>query len=99
MPVAERSKARVYGRSLAGIAGSNPVGAMDGCTLFVLSGKGRCDWLITRPEKSYRLWCVLVYDIGTSEATRLKRLRVVNAGEKKKRRKKKNTAYIQTEYL
>ena len=26
VPVAERSKARVYGRSLAGIAGSNPVG-------------------------------------------------------------------------
>ena len=27
--VAERSKARVYGRSLAGIAGSNPAGRMD----------------------------------------------------------------------
>ena len=27
VPVAERSKARVYGRSLAGIAGSNPAGA------------------------------------------------------------------------
>ena len=29
IPVAERSKARVYGRSLAGIAGSNPSGGMD----------------------------------------------------------------------
>jgi ribosome-binding protein aMBF1 (putative translation factor) len=28
--VAERSKARVYGRSLDGIAGSNPAGGMDG---------------------------------------------------------------------
>ena len=29
--MAERSKARVYGRSLAGIAGLNPAGGMDGC--------------------------------------------------------------------
>jgi hypothetical protein len=29
--VAERSEARVCGRSLAGIARSNPVGAMDAC--------------------------------------------------------------------
>ena len=33
VPVAERSKARVYGRSLAGIAGSNTAGGMDGCPL------------------------------------------------------------------
>jgi len=24
----------------------------------VLSGRGLCDGLITRPEESYRLWCV-----------------------------------------
>jgi hypothetical protein len=29
--MAERSKARVYGRSLAGIAGSNLLGGMDIC--------------------------------------------------------------------
>jgi len=29
----------------------------------VLSGKGLCDKLITRPEKSYRLWCVVVCDL------------------------------------
>ena len=34
--MAERSKARVYGRSLAGIASSNPAGGMDGCPLSVL---------------------------------------------------------------
>ena len=34
--VAERSKARVYGRSHAGIAGSNPAGCMDVCLLLVL---------------------------------------------------------------
>ena len=33
VPVAERSRALVYGRSLAGIAGSNPAGGMDGCPL------------------------------------------------------------------
>jgi len=26
----------------------------------VLSGRGLCDALITRPEESYRLWCVVV---------------------------------------
>jgi len=32
----------------------------------VLSGRGLCDELITRPEESYRLWCVVVYDLETS---------------------------------
>jgi len=32
----------------------------------VLSGRGLCDELITRPEESYRLWCVVVFDIETS---------------------------------
>jgi len=32
----------------------------------VLSGRGLCDELITRPEESYRLWCVAVYDLETS---------------------------------
>jgi hypothetical protein len=27
-----------------------------------LSGKNLCDGLITRPEESYRLWCVVVCD-------------------------------------
>ena len=30
------------------------------CECFVLSGRGLCDGLITRPEASYRLWCVVV---------------------------------------
>jgi len=33
----------------------------------VLSGRGLCDELITRPEESYRLWCVVVYDLETSK--------------------------------
>jgi hypothetical protein len=28
------------------------------CECCVLSGRGLCDGLITRPEESYRLWCV-----------------------------------------
>jgi len=31
-----------------------------------LSGRGLCDELITRPEESYRLWCVVVCDHKTS---------------------------------
>ena len=29
----------------------------------MLSGRGLCDELITRPEESYRLWCVVVRDL------------------------------------
>jgi len=32
----------------------------------VLSGRGLCDELITRPEESYRLCCVVVCDVETS---------------------------------
>jgi len=33
------------------------------CECCVLSGRGLCDELITRPEESYRLWCVDVCDL------------------------------------
>jgi len=36
------------------------------CECRVLSGRGLCDELITRPEESYRLWCVTVCDLETS---------------------------------
>ena len=29
----------------------------------MLSGRGLCDELITRPEESYRLWCVVLCDL------------------------------------
>ena len=32
----------------------------------VLSGRGLCDDLITRPEESYRLCCVVMCDLETS---------------------------------
>ena len=36
------------------------------CECCVLSGRGLCDELITRPEGSYRLWSVVVCDLETS---------------------------------
>jgi len=50
------------------IVGSNPTGGARifvYCECCVLSGKGLCDELITRPEESYRLWCVVVCDLET----------------------------------
>ena len=37
------------------------------CECCVLSGRGLCDELITRPEESYRLWWVVVCDLETSK--------------------------------
>jgi hypothetical protein len=37
------------------------------CECRVLSGRGLCDELITRPEESYRLWGVVVCDLETSK--------------------------------
>ena len=59
-------KAWVCGRSPAEIVGSNPTGGKDVCLLWVLLGRCLCDELITRPEESYRLWCVIVCDLETS---------------------------------
>jgi len=60
IPVTARSKAWVCCRWLAGIAGSNTAGGMDDCHVSVacLPGTVLCFGLITRPEESYRLWCV-----------------------------------------
>ena len=40
------------------------------CECCVLSGRGLCDELITRPDESYRLWCVVVCDLETSRMRR-----------------------------
>jgi nicotinamide riboside transporter PnuC len=40
------------------------------CECCVLSGRVLCEELITRPEKSYRLWCVDVCDLETSRMRR-----------------------------
>jgi len=36
------------------------------CECYILSGRAICDELITRSEESYRLWCVVVFDLATS---------------------------------
>jgi hypothetical protein len=40
------------------------------CECRVLSGRGLCDGLITRPDESYRVWCVWVWSwsLGNEEA-------------------------------
>ena len=40
------------------------------CECCVLSGRGLYDELITRPEESYRLWCVVLCDLETSRKRR-----------------------------
>jgi hypothetical protein len=54
IPLAALSKASVCGRSLAGIAGSNPVGAWMSvsCECCVLLGRGLCDEPIPRAGSS-----------------------------------------------
>jgi len=37
------------------------------CECCVLSNRGLCDELITRPEESYRLWCVVVCDLDITK--------------------------------
>jgi hypothetical protein len=39
------------------------------CECCVLSGRGLCDELITRPEEFYRLWSDVVCDLETSSIT------------------------------
>jgi len=44
----------------------------------VLSGRGLCDELITRPEESYRLWHVVLCDLETSKEVAKASYRAVN---------------------
>jgi hypothetical protein len=76
IPVTVRSKTCLYGRSLAGIAGSNPAGGLIvslslslSCECFVLSGRGLC-CRATRPEESYQVWCVSDFETPKTRKTR-----------------------------
>jgi hypothetical protein len=40
------------------------------CECCVLSGRSLCDGLITRPQESYRMWCVAVRGLETSRMRR-----------------------------
>jgi hypothetical protein len=72
IPVAARSKTWVCVHSPAETALSNPaepwIFVCCGCSL--LSGRGLCDELITCPEKSYRMWCIVVCGLETSRRKR-----------------------------
>jgi len=37
------------------------------CECCVLSGRGLCDEMITRPEEYDRLWCVVVCDLDKTK--------------------------------
>jgi len=68
--VAAPSTAWVRGRFLVVIADSNPAGDMDVCFCerYVLSRRGPCVGLITRPEESY-LVCVCVSECDREAST------------------------------
>jgi len=40
------------------------------CESGVLSGRGLCDKLITYPEETYSLWCIIMCDLETSRMRR-----------------------------
>ena len=49
------------------------------CECCVLSGRGLCVWLITRPEESYRVWCA---ECDFQTTTVMRPIRAVNTWEK-----------------
>jgi hypothetical protein len=59
------------------------------CECFVLSGRGLCEELITRPEEFYRLWCVVVCDLEKNLKNEEAMTRVGS------QRHKKNTVIIE----
>ena len=58
------------------------------CECCVLSGRGLCDELITRPEESYRLRCVVVCDQETSKNEEA----MARVGPQRHRKQKKKRA-------
>jgi hypothetical protein len=71
IPAAARSKAWVCGRSLAGIVGSNLAGGIERCVLSCLC---LCVGLITRPEETYRMWCVRLWSLDNEKVLEQRRL-------------------------
>ena len=66
-----RYKAQFCDRSSADIVDLNPTRGINVCReRCVLSGRGLCDDLITRPEESYRVWCVVICDLETMRMKR-----------------------------
>jgi hypothetical protein len=55
------------------------------CESCVLSGRGLCDELITHPEESYRLWCIVVCDLETSKMRRKNEEALTRVGSQRHR--------------
>ena len=64
------------------------------CECCVLSGRSLCDWLITHPEESYGLWCVVVCDLETS----LKRKPWPTGGQSRQNKQLFIQEYIQSSW-
>ena len=64
----------------------------------MLSGRGLCDELTTRPEESYRLWCVVVCDIENLKNEEA----VTRVGSQRRNNKKKwliNNEFVSLEIV
>ena len=66
------------------------------CECYVLPSRGLCDELITHPEESYRLWCVVVCDLETS---RMRRPRPVLRHSAKERKEEKKIVNAQNKKI
>jgi hypothetical protein len=62
------------------------------CVCCVLSGRGLCDKLITRPEVSYRLWYIVVCDLENLK-NEVAMTRVGSQSNSKKKRTKEKKRY------
>jgi len=62
--VAARSKAWVCGRLPAEIVGSNPTEGHGHLSVVSVVLCCLCDELIILPEESYRLWCLVMFDLN-----------------------------------
>ena len=56
----------------------------------MLSGRGLCDELITRPEESYRLWCVVMRDLENLKNEEA----MTRVGSQRHRKKTKAGVYL-----
>ena len=60
------------------------------CECCLLSGRSLCEELITHPEESYRLWCVIVCDLENIKNEEA----MTRVGSQRHSKKKKIYIYI-----
>jgi len=58
------------------------------CECCVLSGRGLCNELITHPEESYRLWCIILCDLEKLKNEEA----MTRVGSQRHSKKKKNAS-------